>query len=120
MYNLNIDLPQIRDFHIYLTNDQIINEPIENINELSEIIRIYGREIIVKIVFNFHNNYQNNHNIVLRCLPEYNDKFIIEFFYTELYKQLCDFNALMNCINNDNLILYDLLGKWIINPFIIN
>lgn len=117
MHTVNINLPQIRDFHIYLTNGQIINEPIENIIELGEIIRIYGREIIVKIVFNFHNNRQNNHNITLRNLPERNDRFIVEFFHNEIYEQLCDYTALTNNINNDNQTLYNLLGKWIINPF---
>jgi hypothetical protein len=116
--NITVNIPQISRFQVYLTNNQTINEPIENINQLSEIIRIYGRGIIVKIVFNFYdNNNNNNHNIILQNSFNHNDRFIVEFFHTDLYNQLCEYTAITNCINNDNQTLYNLLGKFIINPF---
>ena len=124
-----MNYPQLRDFQVRFINGQIIYEPIENINQLSEIIQLYGREYITKISFYFHNSHQHFHNLILRNSDEYvNDRFIVEFGYyynqygekTELTFEQCyqDFQAVINIINNNNN-LSNILLPFIINPFIV-
>ncbi len=116
---------QLRDFQIRFTSGQIINEPIENIRELDDIIRIYGRSIIAKISFYFHDSIRGFHNIILRN-SEFNDRFVVEFYHyynshmerIELSheEQLNDFISVMNCLNSRQ-ILNSRLIPYIINPF---
>jgi hypothetical protein len=123
--NISAQLPQIRDFQIRFTSGQIINEPVENIRELSNIIRIYGRGIIAKISFYFHDSVRGFHNIILRN-TETNDRFVIEFYHyynsqmerTELshQEQVNDFTAVMNCLNSRRGLQTRLI-PYIINPF---
>lgn len=123
--NMSTQPLQLRDFQIRFTSGQIINEPIENIRELDEIIRIYGRSIIAKISFYFHDSLRGFHNIILRN-SEFNDRFVVEFYHyynsqierIELSheEQLNDFIAVMNCLNSRQ-ILNSRLIPFIINPF---
>jgi hypothetical protein len=125
MTNMSTQPLQLRDFQIRFTTGQIINEPIENIRELSNILRIYGRSIIAKISFYFHDSVRGFHNIILRN-TETNDRFVIEFYHyynsqmeqTELshQEQLNDFTAVMNCLNSRRGIQTRLI-PFIINPF---
>ena len=81
---------QIITFQVRLNTGRIINEPIENIQELSNIIRLYGLGIIAKISFYFRDNRHQFHNLILR--------------------------KVMNCIRGlENLDSQ--LGKHIIDPF---
>ena len=116
---------QLRDFQIRFTNGQIINEPIENIRELDEIIRIYNRSLIAKISFYFHDSQRAFHNIILRN-TESNDRFIVEFyhFYNQIShrvelsreEQINDFTVVMNCLNSRQNLSRNLV-PYIINPF---
>jgi hypothetical protein len=116
---------QIITFQVRLNTGRIINEPIENIQELSNIIRQYGLGIIAKISFYFRDNRHQFHNLILRN-TEYNDRFVVEFYhyynqYMERVKlsreeRLNDFTEVMNCIRGlENLDSQ--LGKHIIDPF---
>lgn len=116
---------QIITFQVRLNTGQIINEPIENIRELSNIIGLYGLGIIAKISFYFRDNSHQFHNLILRN-TEHNDKFVVEFYhyynqYMERIKlsreeRLNDFIAVMNCIRSSEN-LDSQLGKQIIDPF---
>lgn len=116
---------QLKDFQIRLDSGQTINEPIDNINELDEIIRIYGRNIITKISFYFHDSDRGFHNIIFRN-TEPNDRFVVEFYsYYNQQNQLVelsfeekfnDFTSVMNClIQKSNINLK--LVPYIIHPF---
>jgi|UniRef100_A0A6C0DWP1 hypothetical protein len=121
----NIPALQINTFQVRLNTGQIINEPIENIRELSNIIGLYGLGIIAKISFYFRDNSHQFHNLILRN-TEHNDKFVVEFYhyynqYMERIKlsreeRLNDFIAVMNCIRSSEN-LDSQLGKQIIDPF---
>lgn len=114
---------QISDFQVRFINGQIINEPIENIQQLSDIIRIYGRGFIDKISFYFHRTDKKFHNLILRNCDE-NDRFIVEFCSSyNLYfeniemtfeKKYKDFQAIINILQNNNL--NNTLLPFIINP----
>lgn len=116
---------QLKNFQIRLDSGQTINETIETINQLDEIIRIYGRSIIAKISFYFHDSMRGFHNIILRN-TETNDKFTVEFYqyYNQenqlvqltFQEQLNDLTVVMNClVQNSNINLK--LVPFIINPF---
>ena len=117
---------QLRDFQIRFTSGQLINEPIENISELDYIIRNYGRSIIAKISFYFHNSVKGLHSIILRN-TETNDRFVIEFcgYYNspmgERYKlgrqdKIDSFTSVMNCLNSSQILQSELI-PFIITPF---
>jgi hypothetical protein len=122
---MNNNLLQIRDFQVRFINGQIINEPIENIEQLYQIIHTYGRGIISKISFYFHDNQRYFHNIILRNSDEHiNDRFIVEFYrdydnsqHIELsyQEQYNDYQSVINILQNNNLDI--LLAPFIINPF---
>lgn len=116
---------QINTFQVRLNTGQIINEPIENIQELLNIVNQYGRGIIAKISFYFHDSRHQFHNLILRN-TEHNDKFVVEFYhyYNQYMEQVAlsreerlnDFTAVMNCIrSSENLDIQ--LGQHIIDPF---
>ena len=121
----NLQPLQLKDFQVRLDSGQTINEPIENISELDEIIRIYGRGIIAKISFYFHDSIRGFHNIILRNTED-NDKFTVEFY--EYYNQqnqrveltfeekLNDFTVVINCLTQKQNININLI-PYIINPF---
>ena len=121
----NNQTPQLNTFQVVLTTGQIRNEPIENITELDEIIRIYGRGIIAEITFYFYDNQHQFHNIILRN-SGHNDRFIVEFYhYYNRYMEriemnredkMRDFTVVMNCINNVRN-LNSRLMPYIIDPF---
>lgn len=118
--------PQIKDFQVRFTTGQLINEPIENIQELYNIIKLYSREYITKISFYFHSS-QDFHNIILRNNNNYhNDRFTVEFCdkydenmeridmsYEEKYMK---FQAVINILENNNF--NNNLLPYIINPFV--
>jgi hypothetical protein len=122
---MNNNLLQIRNFQVRLTNGQTINEPIENIQQLYDIINTYGRCIIAKISFYFYDNQRYFHNLILRNSDEYiNNIFIIEFYhdynnsqYIELSHQekYNDYQSIINILQNNNLDI--ILLPFIINPF---
>ena len=123
--NNNRASSQISSFQIRLDTVRTINEPIENIQELSNIIRQYGRGIIAKISFYFHDSRHQFHNLILRN-TEHNDRFVVEFYHyynqymerVELSREerINDFAEVMNCIlNSANLDSH--LGQYIIDPF---
>ena len=116
---------QLKDYQIRFNSGQTINEPIENINELNEIIHIYGRSTIAKISFYFHNSIRRFHNIILRN-TETNDRFIVEFYHyynqqnqrieLTFEEQFNDFTVVMNCLIQNQYINLNLI-PYIINPF---
>jgi hypothetical protein len=92
---------QLSKFKITLINQQIIEEPIENINNLYEIINIYGRGIIDKIYFYFYNY---NNSIILKKINScINDRFILEFEHNIDSNKLYMIESLNNILNNTNL-----------------
>jgi hypothetical protein len=115
---------QIRDFYIHLNNGQHINYNIDNINELDNIIRIYGRTIIYSITFYFYDNKHQFHNLIIKNIN--NDRFIVEFFHYynsqsirfELNRdqQYNDFTNVMNVLYSTQN-LQSLFIPYIINPF---
>jgi hypothetical protein len=116
---------QLNNFQVLLDNGQTRNEPIENIRELDEIIRIYGRRIIAQITFYFHNNDRQFHNLILRNTG-YDDKFVVEFYHyynrhmerVEISREekMRDFTTVMNYINNGTN-LNSRLVPFIVDPF---
>jgi hypothetical protein len=124
MNSVNTNI-QLRDFYVRLLSGQTINEPIENIRELDQIIRIYGRNIISSITFYFYDSDHPDHYIILRNTRQ-NDKFIVEFYhYYDQYhqcveltreKKLYDFECLINCLRNQQNISRHLL-RFTIDPF---
>lgn len=115
---------QIHEFYVHLNNGQHINYNIDNINELDNIIRIYGRKIINSITFYFYDNKHQFHNLILKNIN--NDRFIVEFFHYynseslrfELIRdqQYNDFTNVMNVLYSTQN-LQSLLIPYIINPF---
>jgi hypothetical protein len=116
---------QLRDYCVRLDNGRTINEPIENIQELTEIIRIYGRRIIAKITFYFHNSDHQFHSLTLRN-SEHQNKFVVEFYnyYSPNFnrielseeQKMSDLTVVMNYISQ-NTHLHTHLRQHIINPF---
>jgi hypothetical protein len=105
---------QLREFHIHynIGHTRIYN--IEKINQLNDIIRIYGRKIIYSIKFPFHN--QSAYLIIRNS--GHNDIFVVEFFdyetnYTQKYN---DFNMVMSLLSSKQNINSHLV-QFIINPF---
>lgn len=127
MNNPNINPRQLRDFQINFVNGQNINERIENINELNEIIRIYGRNIISSITFYFYNGQDNSYYLILRNTHQ-NDRFVVEFYhYYNQYLQRVeisredqqyDITTVVNYLNTrQNLNTH--LVRFIVDPFYI-
>ena len=127
MNSPNINQSQLRDFQINFVNGQIRNEHIENIHELDEIIRIYGRNIISSITFYFHNGHHNNYYLILRNTGQ-NDKFVVEFYhyYNKYFQrveitreeQQYDIFSVTNYLNSRQN-LNTRLVQFIIDPFYI-
>lgn len=121
---MSLNLLQIRNFQVRFINGQTINEPIENIQQLYQNIHTYGREMISKISFYFHDNQRYFHNIILRNSDEHiNDRFIVEFYHDNAQQielsyqeQYNDYQSVINILQNNNLDI--LLLPFIINPFI--
>lgn len=123
--NMPVQRLQLRDFQIRFTSGQTINEPIENIHQLDEIIRIYDRSIIAKISFYFHDSLRGFHNMILRN-TEINNRFIVEFYQDynsqmeridlSREQQINDFTVVMNCLNSIQN-LNSRLVPYIIDPF---
>lgn len=123
--NMQVNPIQLQSFQVYLENNTIRSEPIHNINELNELVRIYGRQIIIQLTFYFHDNQNKIHYLIIRNTG-FNDKFIVEFFHyynsylekVELTREekIRDFTMVMNCISNCTN-LQRLLVPYIINPF---
>jgi hypothetical protein len=122
--NMAINSSQLRDFQVRLDSGQTINERIENIRELTDVIRIYGRHIICFITFYFHDSHHHAHSLTLRN-SGHNDKFVVEFYHyyspnfnrIELTDQqkIHDFEIVMNCLQQNNLD--SRLIRHIIHPF---
>ena len=123
--NQSVNALQLRDYHIRLDNGQTISERIENIQELSEILRIYGRNIIAKITFYFHDSQHQFHSLTLRN-SEHQNQFVVEFYhyYSPNFnridlsddQKMSDLSVVMNLIRQ-NTRLRNHLGQHIINPF---
>jgi len=114
------NLPQVSCYQILLRNNQIISESIENIEELDDIIMIYGRDIINTITFGF---YDRKYNIILEN-SEINSYFRMKFsccinqcsVYGASTSELLEgYSAIMNCLESCNN-LNDTFGKYIIKP----
>jgi hypothetical protein len=116
-----LDQIQLREFHIHynIGHTRIYN--IEKINQLNDIIRIYGRKIIYSIKFPFHN--QSAYLIIRNS--GHNDIFVVEFFdyynqnvdyETNYNQQYNDFNIVMNLLSSKPNINSHLV-QFIINPF---
>jgi hypothetical protein len=115
---------QLRDFQVRFTLPQTRTYPIENINELNEMIRIYGRGIISYITFFFHDNEHKYHTLTLYN-SGHNDKFIVEFchYYNQqfdrvelsLEEKVNDFTVVMNCLTQNVNARF---VQHIINPFV--
>jgi hypothetical protein len=115
---------QLRDYHIRLDTGQTINERIENIRELTEVVRIYGRRIIAKITFYFHDPLHQFHSLTLRN-SEHQNKFVVEFYHyyspnfirIELNdeQKIGDLDTVINCLRQNNLDSG--LVRHIIHPF---
>jgi hypothetical protein len=116
---------QLRDFEIRFSNGQSRNDPIESISELDEIIRIYGRGIIAKITFYFHDSSHKFHSLILQN-SENNDRFVVEFYHyynnefqrVELSReqQESDFVTVLDCLKKCRN-LNSQLEPFIIKPF---
>ena len=115
---------QLREFQIQLNNGQTRIYNIEQINELDEMIRIYGREIISSIKFLFHN--QDPFYYVILRNTGYNNSFIVEFYhYYNQYieridicreQKVIDYNTILSLLNTRQH-LNSRLVQFIINPF---
>lgn len=122
--NMQVNPIQLQGFQVYLENNTIRSEPIHNINELNELVRIYGRQIIIQVTFYFHDNQNKIHYLNIRNTG-FDDKFVIEFFHyynsylekIELTREekIRDFTMVMHCINNCTH-LNRLLVPHIVNP----
>lgn len=115
---------QLSTFQVILNNSQIIIEPIENINQLGEIIHIYGRKVIAKIIFYFYDSHHKYHDLSL-VKNEDNDYFNVEFYhyYTSqngrspltLIEKVNDYNIVLQSFDDTELI--NSLKNYIISPF---
>lgn len=122
---INLQDLQVMNFQIRFNNGQIRYEPINNLNELDEIIRIYGRQIIAKVSFYFHDPAHQFHNIILRN-TEHDDKFTVEFwnYYNQYHEKVeltsdekrRDFNAIIRYITQYSN-LNNNFKPYIIDPF---
>lgn len=122
------ELLQLREFHVHFQVNQTRIYSIEQLRELEEMIRIYGRGIISYITFFFHDSRRKFHSLTLRN-SEQNDRFVVEFYHSynqqlerlELSReeQVSDFHSVISCLSsrqNFNSILL----PFIVNPFIHN
>jgi hypothetical protein len=117
---------QLRDFQVRLNNGQSINEPINNIRELDDLIRIYGRGIIGTITFYFYDNNHPYHTLILRNTEHNNNTFVVEFYhYYDQYLQkvelstnqkMIDYRTVRNYLNNNQNLVSGLV-RYIIDPF---
>jgi hypothetical protein len=121
----NINSIQLRRFQVILNTNQFVNEPIENIRELSEIVRIYNTSIISSIIFYFYDVNHQDHYLILRNTQQ-NNIFIVEFYhYYDRYiqrvelsreEQITDFTTVINYLNSNQTLSRSLVHS-IINPF---
>ncbi len=118
-------LLQIREFHVHFVLHQTRVYSIEQLNELDEMIRIYGRGIISYVTFFFHDTNRRFHTLTLRN-SEQNDKFVVEFhhYYNQQMERVeltleekgDDFESVIRCLNS-RANLNDRFTRYIINPF---
>lgn len=123
--NPNTNNYQLHQYQIYLNTGQIIVEPIENIQELRNIIHNYGRNIILSITFYFYDGEHPDHYLILRNTRQ-NNRFIPEFYhyYDEFYQrvelsrqeQRSDFRNVINYLNTRRTIANRFV-PYVIDPF---
>jgi hypothetical protein len=123
--NTQVNPLQVREFRVQFNIGQPRNYTIDNIHDLNEMIRIYGRGIIQSITFYFYDNQHQFHNLILQNAG-HNDRFVVEFFhyYDSHFRRLeqsreqqhYDFVSIMNVLTSQQ-ILQSRLVPFIINPF---
>lgn len=116
---------QLREYQVQYNLGQTRIYSIDQINELDEMIRIYGRGIISSIKFLFHNNQHPFYYLILRNTGQ-NDKFVVEFYhyYNQYIERVemsreqrqADFNIIMSLLSSTQN-LNSRLVSFIINPF---
>lgn len=116
-------MAQIKSFQVRFTHGQIVNEPVENINILDEIIRVYGIERIAKISFYYYTSDNSFHNIIIRnedniFTVDFNRPVDNQGQYIEMKheEKLDDYMEMLNVIKSTQLLESTLIPI-IINPF---
>jgi len=71
--------PRIQRFKIRMNNGQTIHQTASNLQELDNLIQMYGREYISKIQFIFQSPPDIKERIVLRNITDSNNRFSGEF-----------------------------------------
>jgi hypothetical protein len=110
-----ITISEIRRFKVRFDTSSVIDEPIDNLSMIEEYIRIYGRGIINKITFYFHQPRGVVRKVILRK-SEPNDRFRVEFRTQDDNRNIFDYVTVVNKINTTTN-LYDMIGRYVINPF---
>ncbi len=119
-------MAQIKSFQVRFTHGQTTNEPVENINQLDEIIRVYGIERIAKISFYYYTSDNSFHNLILRnedtvFTVEFNRPIDNQGQYVEMpyEEKLDDYTEVLNVLKRTQT-LENTLIPFIIDPFINN
>jgi hypothetical protein len=110
-----ITISEIRRFKVRFDTTSVINEPIDNLSMIEEYISLYGRGIINKITFYFHQSRGVVRKVILRK-SEPNDRFRVEFRTQDDNRNIFDYVIVINKINTTTN-LYDMIGRYVINPF---
>lgn len=116
---------QLREFQVQYNLGQTRIYSIDQINELDEMIRIYGRAIISSIKFLFHNNQHPFYYLILRNTG-HNDRYVVEFYhyYNQYFERVemsreqrqADFNIVSSLLSS-RPNLDTRLVNFIIQPF---
>lgn len=124
--NMAVNALQVRDFQVRFINGVVINDNVDRLHVLRDILTTYGRAMLAKITFYFHDNDNLFHNIIFRKLT-HEDRFIVEFYHTyddqmrhvemSQYEKMRDFAAVVNILAYEGG-LNNLLTPYVINPFI--
>ena len=109
-------MAQIKSFQVRFTHGQTTNEPVENINQLDEIIRVYGVERIAKISFYYYTSNNSFHNLILQ---NEDNTFTVEFNNQDqmyLEEKMDDYNEMLDVLQRTQN-LENTLIPLIMDPF---